>query len=554
VTTAATSTATEMIFGTGTAVPIRFVYNNSEQMRLTSTGLGIGTSSPAYRLDVSNGGVSGSKLFKFTGAAAGGSLFGYSDAGGVGITRTDPYNSMVYLSTANTVEIYTASTQRAVFDAAGNLGLGVTPSAWATSGTILKAMEFGAYGGNFVAGASGFAGLFVGANAYFNGTNWIYKTTGGATYYNPSANTHSWWVAPSGTAGNAITFTQAMTLSASGGLNLIGTGNPGAGIYSGAGWQSNGVVFTTAAAIYNGVYAPSDSVIAIATAGSERARIDSSGNLLVGTTSSNAAKAYVQGIVGSSSGYRWDGASQGARGLVTTASSLYTTSSDGTSYGYGVSTNIAGGLDIMANQGGQDIRFWCGTSNASPSERMRIDASGNLLVGNTSAYLSTNTFFKTGGAGQPVLFLFKNSVSTSTDQAFCVANGLNGGTVSFQVLANGNAQNTNNSYGAISDAKLKENVTDATPKLEKLNQVRVVNYNLKINPEQKLLGVIAQELEQIFPGIVDELPDHDKEGNDLGTTTKSVRYSVFVPMLIKAMQEQQAIIEDMKTRLTAAGI
>jgi len=53
---------------------------------------------------------------------------------------------------------------------------------------------------------------------------------------------------------------------------------------------------------------------------------------------------------------------------------------------------------------------------------------------------------------------------------------------------------------------------------------------------------------------VDESPDRDKEGNDLGTTTKSVKYSVFVPMLIKAMQEQQAIIEDMKTRLAAAGI
>jgi hypothetical protein len=108
--------------------------------------------------------------------------------------------------------------------------------------------------------------------------------------------------------------------------------------------------------------------------------------------------------------------------------------------------------------------------------------------------------------------------------------------------------NTNNSYGAISDIKLKENIVDATSKLEKLNQVRVVNYNLK-GEATKQIGVIAQEIEQIFPSMVEEAPDKDVDGNDLGTTTKSVKYSVFVPILIKAIQEQQAIINDLKARI-----
>jgi uncharacterized secreted protein with C-terminal beta-propeller domain len=118
------------------------------------------------------------------------------------------------------------------------------------------------------------------------------------------------------------------------------------------------------------------------------------------------------------------------------------------------------------------------------------------------------------------------------------------------VRDSGNVENVNNSYGAISDIKLKENITDATPKLDKLNQVRVVNYNL-IGEEQKQIGVIAQELEQIFPGMVEETADRDTEGNDLGTTTKSVKYSVFVPMLIKALQEQQTTIEALEARITA---
>jgi len=112
----------------------------------------------------------------------------------------------------------------------------------------------------------------------------------------------------------------------------------------------------------------------------------------------------------------------------------------------------------------------------------------------------------------------------------------------FKVLSTGNVQNLNNSYGAISDSKLKENIVDATSKLDQLCQVRVVNYNLKGDKSKaKLLGVVAQELETVFPGLVDENKDieFDDANNeiDLGTTTKSVKYSVFVPMLIKAIQE-----------------
>jgi hypothetical protein len=101
----------------------------------------------------------------------------------------------------------------------------------------------------------------------------------------------------------------------------------------------------------------------------------------------------------------------------------------------------------------------------------------------------------------------------------------------------------------MSDVKLKENIIDATPKLADLMQVKVRNYNLKNDPTHKQIGVIAQELEQIFPSMVDESFDKDFEGNDLGTTTKAVKYSVFVPMLIKAMQEQQATINALTARI-----
>ena len=88
--------------------------------------------------------------------------------------------------------------------------------------------------------------------------------------------------------------------------------------------------------------------------------------------------------------YRSTGTSAGALGLVTTDSTLSVLSPDTTSYGYGVSTNSSGGLDIMANQVSQPIRFWCGTTNTAGTvqERMRIDGSGNLLVGTTTTYIA----------------------------------------------------------------------------------------------------------------------------------------------------------------------
>jgi len=76
----------------------------------------------------------------------------------------------------------------------------------------------------------------------------------------------------------------------------------------------------------------------------------------------------------SATNYTFTGASSGAIGLVTSTSAIKTLSGDGTTYGYGISTNVSGGLDIMANQSGQPIRFWAGTTNVTPIQRMIISA------------------------------------------------------------------------------------------------------------------------------------------------------------------------------------
>jgi hypothetical protein len=104
-------------------------------------------------------------------------------------------------------------TERMRLDSSGNLGLGVIPSAWST----LRGLQNGR--ANLVGYVSNAEGAWLTNNAFFDGS-WKYQTTSQATMYQQLSGVQSWHVAASGTAGNAISFTQAMTLDASGRLSV----------------------------------------------------------------------------------------------------------------------------------------------------------------------------------------------------------------------------------------------------------------------------------------------------------------------------------------------
>lgn len=183
-------------------------------------------------------------------------------------------------------------------------------------------------------------------------------------------------------------------------------------------------------------------------------------------------------------------------------------------------------------------------TNGNAVERMRLASGGQLCI-NQSSTTSDNYYINLTGLGG-----IWAKASNSGDACY-VSNGGTGfhfygmtasNVNTFHVLNNGDVRNTNNSYGAISDIKLKENIEDASPKLQDLLKVKIRNYNL-ISDESKTkqLGVIAQELEEIFPNMISEYKEIGSE-----EMIKSVKYSVFVPMLIKAIQEQQQQIEELK--------
>ena len=116
----------------------------------------------------------------------------------------------------------TAATERVRIDSSGNVGIGVTPSAW---GSSLKAFEIGAKGNALFTTTSVVDGLFMVNNAYYD-TAYKYAANGYASRYTHYQGAHQWFTAASGTAGNAITFTQAMTLDASGNLILLSPSTP----------------------------------------------------------------------------------------------------------------------------------------------------------------------------------------------------------------------------------------------------------------------------------------------------------------------------------------
>jgi len=239
---------------------------------------------------------------------------------------------------------------------------------------------------------------------------------------------------------------------------------------------------------------------------------------------------------------------------------------DNTNYKYGA--NGYGNLYLCGSGSGSHAWYNAPSGTAGGAvtltQAMTLDASGNLLVGATAQLNSEKQYVYQSANGIGIQincvnsaqndYLFRMRAARNTTNGSFNAIGYyndGAGAYKFIVADSGNVTNTNNSYGAISDVKLKENIVDATPKLADLLKVQVRNYTLKSNPTHKQLGVVAQELEQVFPSMVEELSDRDFDNNDLGTTTKQVKYSVFVPMLIKAIQELNTLITAQAAEITA---
>jgi hypothetical protein len=248
-----------------------------------------------------------------------------------------------------------------VFDSSGNLGLGAVPSAWSGGNVVFQ------IGGSSHVTSSGSA-ITIGNNYRYSGGN-FYVNAGAASQYFQTGGAHYWQIAPSGTAGNAISFTQAMTL-------------------------------------------------------------DASGALLVGKTASNPA---VVGI--ESAGY-----------------GLFTATRDGGFPGY----------------------------------FNRLTSDGSVI-------------------------------SINKDSAQVGSISVSGSTTS---------------YNTSSDARLKENITPASDSADLIDAIQVRQYDWKSDGSHQRYGMVAQELDQVFPEAVSKPTDPEE--------MMGVDYSKLVPLLLKEIQSLRA--------------
>jgi hypothetical protein len=273
----------------------------------------------------------------------------------------------------------------------------------------------------------------------------------------------------------------------------------------------------------------------------ERARIDSSGRLLVGTSSASLTNKFLlQGDTSS--------ASNGGYMRLQTTNSIIAGTSLG-SIGFGDSANNGALIEAKGDVSwspftkGSRLEFSTTADGASsPTERMRISNDGTVLISCTS--LPSATVKGVGWANNSGIGYFYvsavNSTGSSAHAEFKNPNGTVGSIVT-------NASAT--SYNTSSDYRLKENVTPVTDGITRLQQLKPSRFNFIADPDTVVDGFLAHEVQTIVPeAITGEKDAVDDEGNP---EYQGIDQSKLVPLLTAALQEAIGEIESLKARVAA---
>ena len=505
----------------------------------TNKRLGVGTSSPSLTLNVKSPSdyrvalfetastlgpsvqIKGSRIYELrstdTGASEGGGLFFVYDK--------------------------TAEVSRLTLDASGNLGLGVTPSAWGT----YKSLELSAYG-YISSGGGGWMELMD--NTYFASGAYRYKTNGYASHYLQQSSAHYWYTAPVGTAGNAISFTQAMVLDAGGNLG-IGVSPSGGRLHTAVTSADNNVTFqaltdnyasnlylvgnNAGGSRFNNITSKygstvqwyiggggSDATIQFATGGNPAMYINNLQKVLIGTSTSRN-RLTVSGITAY------------APTLGTASGTALFSNSD---VNYGLMFGIDGGGSSWMQAQRVD-----GTATAY--DLWLQPSGGSVSIGTTDLGISSGLGIKMS-PGVNATVAVVGSASTNANSGFQMYS-TGAAAFRFYVTYGGVVNATTTTISGISDQRLKENIRELDDGLEALLSLKPRKFDWKPGKGMDIKnarGFIAQEFEQVFPDLIDEWRDEPPEGEE---PYKSVRPDL-MPVVVKAIQELAAKVSALEAK------
>jgi hypothetical protein len=339
------------------------------------------------------------------------------------------------------------------------------------------------------------------------------------------------------TAGTASTSTTTGTAVITGGLGVSGRIN--AANFDGIVGANTAAAGTFTNLEYTGTLTGGTGVVNL---GSGQVYKDASGNVGLGSTAPQSrltiqdagSGAIISAMVrnGDASNFHRIGIGYNSGALTSyiPANAVFIDGSAGGGYG------ALGGLAI-------------GTGSSAPvifgtnaQERMRLDSSGNLLVGTTTLADNAKAIisFTGGSAASRGLVMTSGSTASTAMIAFKNPNGYAQG----EILTSGSTT----SYNTSSDYRLKENVAPLTGALKKIAALKPCTYTWKVDGRAGQ-GFIAHELQEVVPDCVTGTKDAiDKDGKP---QYQGVDTSFLVATLVSAIQEQQALIQDLTTRLTA---
>jgi hypothetical protein len=254
------------------------------------------------------------------------------------------------------------------------------------------------------------------------------------------------------------------------------------------------------------------------TANTERMRIDSSGNVGIGVSNPSGYSSKL--VVLASAG--------GTTGIFT----------DNTNYTFAIKSG-GSGVSLIGGEAGNNLAFQAGAA-----ERMRLDTSGNLLVGTTSAITGSNTLHIVNSPGDSTQIRVRNSgaasgrhwrYGTDTSNTIYIINQDSAGVY----MGNGST-----SWSGLSDERSKDIIEPITDAVEKISTLRTVIGKYKTDDEgTRRSFLIAQDVQAVLPEAVSVA---NQETGYLGLS-----YTDTIPLLVAAIKEQQAIITDLKSRIEA---